>query len=364
MNSYLPAPNLPGIENNYVTNVPYSYNGNSYDARVDQNFTEQTKLFAKMATSKYLVQQDGTLGNVISDSESGNDYTVTAIVNLTHGFSPTLLTELRLGYNRYRTNVNGIDTATLTNQKLGIANPNPDAISTNGFANVDINGMPELGNTPVYYPLVNTDNLFDVVDSWSKLLKNHVLKWGVEIHRNRMDRFQPQGLNYGPRGLFDFNPGTTQLKGGPGLGPYGSFANSFAAYLLGATDETGRTYQTVTPTNRQTQVAGFLQDTYHVTPKLTLDLGLRYDFYSPIVPRYKGGASNYDPSDDTLLVAGIGKVDLASGVNSQYLIQPRLGFAYRVDDKTVVRGGYAISGWTGRFGFTGGTLSISVSRRI
>ena len=46
--------------------------------------------------------------------------------------------------------------------------------------------MPELGSTQVYYPLVNTDNLFDVVDSWSKSLSKHTVKWGVEIHRNRI----------------------------------------------------------------------------------------------------------------------------------------------------------------------------------
>ncbi len=257
LDQYIPKPNLPGLLNNYVTNVPYPYNGNSYDARVDYNFSEQTKLFAKMATSHYADSQGGVLGNVVSDSDAAKDYTITGIVNLTHGFGPTLLTELRLGYNRYRTDVNGIDTKTITNSTLGIANPNPDAISTNGFANIDINGMPELGNTQYYYPLVNTDNLFEVVDTWSKLFRNHQLKWGGEVHRNRMDRFQPQGANLGPRGLFYFNPGTTQLNGGSaGLGPYGSFVNSFAAYLLGATDQTSRTYQTVTPTNRQTQVSG------------------------------------------------------------------------------------------------------------
>ena len=357
LNSYLPKPNLPGIVNNYVVNVPYSYDGNNYNARVDHNFTALTKLSAEFATSHYSVQQNGVLGNAVSTSESAKDYTVTGIVNLTHGFSPTLLTELRVGYNRYRTDVNGIDSTTITNAKLGIANPNPDPISSNGFADIDISGMPELGTTPVYYPLVNTDNLFDVVDTWSKLLKSHTLKWGAEVHRDRMDRFQPQGLNDGPRGLFVFNPGTTQLNGGPGLGPYGSFANSFAAYLLGATDRTGRTYQTVTPTNRQTQFSGFLQDTYQVTRKLTLDLGIRYDFYSPIVPRYKGGASNYDPATNTLLVAGVGDVDLATGVKAQNLIEPRVGFAYRLGEKSVIRGGYAVSGWTGRFGFTGGSLS-------
>jgi outer membrane receptor protein involved in Fe transport len=358
LNSYLPKPNLPGIQQTYVSNVPSPYDGNSYDARVDHNFSEQTKIFAKMATSHYSVSQGGVFGDTVSDAVGAKDYTVTAIVNLTHGFSPTLLTELRLGYNRYRTNVNGIDTTTITNQKLGIANPNPDTISSTGFANVDVNGMPELGNTQVYYPLVNTDNLFDVVDSWSKSLLKHTLKWGVEIHRNRMDRFQPQGLNLGPRGLFTFNPGTTELNGGTaGLGLYGSYLNSLAAYLIGATDQTSRTYQTVTPTNRQTQVAGYLQDTYQVSRKLTLDLGLRYDFYSPITPRYKGGASNYDPTTNTLLIAGYGDVDLATGVNSQSIVQPRVGFAYRIGSKSVLRGGYAISGWTGRFGFTGGTLS-------
>jgi hypothetical protein len=357
LNAYLPAPNLPGILNNYVSNQPYSYDGNSYDARVDHNFTEQTKLFGKFATSHYNVTQAGVLGNAIGESLAAKDYTVTAIANFTHGFSPTLLTELRVGYNRYRTNVNGVDRTTVTNQKLGIANPNPDGISTDGFANVAIGGMPELGNAQVFYPLVNTDNLMTLVDTWSKSLRNHTLKWGAEVHRNRMDRFQPQGLNYGPRGLFRFNPGTTQLQGGPGLGPFGSFVNSFASYLLGAPDQTSRTYQTVTPTNRQTQVAGFIQDIYRLTPELTLDLGVRYEWYSAVKPRYKGGASNYDPIANTLLIAGYGDVDLATGVPSQSSVQPRVGFAYRAGSKTVLRGGYALSSWVGRFGFTGGTLS-------
>lgn len=357
LDQYLPAPNLPGIENNYVANVPYSYDGNQYDARVDYNFTDQTKMFALMNTSHYQVQQNGVLGNQVSDSDIAHDYTVTGIVNVTHGFSPTLLTELRLGYNRYRTNVNGVDLNTITNAKLGIANPNPDPISSQGFANIDINGMPELGNTQYYYPLVNTDNLYQIVDTWSKTLTRHTLKWGGEVHRNQMDRFQPQGLDLGPRGLFYFNPGTTELNGGPGLGTYGSFINSFASYLIGATNQTSRTYMPITPTNRQWQIAGFVQDTYQVTSRLTLDLGIRLEYYSPVVPRYKGGASNFDPYTNTLLVAGYGNVGLATGVSSQFMPEPRVGFDYRLTDKSVLRGGYAISGWTGAYGFTGGTLS-------
>lgn len=352
-----PQANVAGLLNNFVTNIPYAYNGNSYDGRVDHYFTEQTKVFAKFNTSKYSVTQGAILGNEIGDGTVAKDYTVTASVNLTHGFSPTMLTELRLAYNRYRTNVQGIDTTTVTNDNLGIANPNPDSISSNGMANISIGGMPGIG-TPVYYPLVNTDNLFEAVDTWSKISGKHVFKWGAEVHRNRMDRFQPQGLNLGPRGLFQFTPGTTQLRGGPGLGAYGSFENAFPSFLLGAPDETSRTYMPITPTNRQTQVAGFIQDTYQITRRLTLDIGIRYEFYSPVTPRYKGGASNYNPADNTLLVAGYGGVDLATGVSPQTLnFAPRVGFAYRIGERTVVRGGYGISYWTGRFGFTGGTLS-------
>lgn len=354
---YLPAPNLPGFLNNYVTNLPSAYDGNSYDARVDHNFTDQTKIFAKFATSLYSVTQGGVLGTAIGDGTVAKDYTVTASVNLTHGFSPTLLTELRLGYNRYRTNVQGIDTTTVTNQKLGIADPTPDSISSNGMARIQINGLPGIG-TPVFYPLINTDNLFDVVDTWSKSSGKHVYKWGVEVHRNRMDRFQPQGLNLGPRGLFLFNPGTTQLRGGPGLGSFGSVYNSVAAFLLGATDQTSRTFMPITPTNRQTQIGAFVQDTYQIRRNLTFDLGLRYEYYSPVKPRYKGGASNYDPTTNSLQVAGYGNIDLATGVEGQGLnFAPRVGFAYRMGDKQVIRGGYGISYWTGRFGFTGGTLS-------
>jgi len=354
---YFPQPNLPGFLNNYVLNVPFSYSGNSYDARVDHNFSERTKVFAKMNTSRYEVVQGSVMPAAVGDGTTARDYTITGALNLTHGFNPSLLTELRFGYNRYRTNVQGTDMTTVTNAKLGIANPNPDPISTTGMGRINIAGMPAIG-TPVVYPLINTDNLFEVVDTWSKLTGKHVLKWGAEIHRNRMDRFQPQGLNFGPRGLFNFNPGTTQLNGGPGLGPYGSVVNSFAAFLIGATDQTGRTYMPITPTNRQTQFAAFLQDSYQVTRKLTLDVGLRYEYYSPVTPRYKGGASNYDPYTNTLLIAGYGDVNLATGVDAQALnMAPRFGFAYRLSNRQVVRGGYGISYWTGRFGFTGGTLS-------
>jgi hypothetical protein len=359
IDKYFPAPNQPGVTNNWATNIPYSYNADNYTARLDHSFTELTKMFGETNISRYVTQNPTYYPEPIGAGLSANDDNYTGIVNFTHGFGPGLLTELRLGYNLYATNVVDTDT-TLSNAEAGIGDPDPYPISEQGLAFMNIGSSPTIaiGGSP-YYPLKNRDNLFQVVNTWSKEVRNQSLKWGGEVHRDRMDRRQPQGLNGGPRGGFYFEPGTTQLNGGPGLGTYGAYVNGLAAYLLGTPQETSRTFMTQTPTNRQTQVALFFQDTYHATPKLVLDLGLRYEFYSSIKPKGKGGASNYDTENNSLLVAGYGSgsVNLANGVSSQSLVEPRIGFTYSVDNKSVVRGGFAMSGWAGRFGFTGGTLS-------
>jgi hypothetical protein len=354
---YIPAPNVSGaFTNNFNTNVPFLYDGNAFDGRVDHNLSDSTKIFGKMNYSRYNITQKAALSDVIGEGTLAKDYTITAIANFTHGFSPSLLTEARIGYNRYRTDVNGFDMTTVTNQSLGIANPNPDPISSIGMARIQINNMQGIG-TPVFYPLINTDNLFTYVNTWSKTFSLHTVKWGAEIHRNRMDRFQPQGLGGGPRGLFQFNPGTTSASGAA-LGQFGAFANSFAAFLIGAPDQTSRTYMPITPTNRQTQWFFFFQDTWQISRKLTLDLGLRYELYTTVKPRYAGGASNYDPSTNTLLVCGVGEISMGCNVEpDQNNFAPRIGIAYRLNDRSVIRSGFGISYWTGRFGFTGGTTS-------
>lgn len=356
LNSNLIPTNLPGQVNNVVGNVPFRYDGFNYDGRVDHVFNESNSIFVKYNYSPYKVGQEALLGRQIGDGVESIARTHTAIINYTRQWSPTFLMEARGGYNRYFTDVNGDGIDDPIGPSLGIANPNPDDISSRGLARFNIAGMPGLG-TPVFYPLINADNLFNFVNTWTKIQGRHTVKWGADLRRIRADRFQPQGLGFGPRGRFDYNPGTTALRGSP-LGPFGTLSNSFAAFLLGAPDATYRTFQTVTPTNRLTQAFFFVHDTFQVTSRLTLDLGVRYEAHTPVKPRYAGGASNYDPVTNRLLVAGIGDVDMATGVKfDANNWAPRVGFAYRPLDKTVIRGGYGISYYTGRFGFTGGTLS-------
>jgi hypothetical protein len=354
--TFLTAPNMPGYQNNFITNVGFLNDSDDIEGRVDHNFSERTAMFVKYSHVQYHLIQEAALGRTIGDGVVNDQAMNTTSLNLTHTFSASLFTEARFGFNRYNPVVNGIDMH-LKNSDLGIRNPNPDTISEGGMARIEISGMPGMG-TPVTRPLFNADDIFNWVNNWNKIISKHTIKWGVDIRRLRIDRFQPQGLNLGPRGLFNYNPGTTALKGGPALGPYGTFGNSFAAFLIGATDRTSRTYMPITPTNRQTEFFAFVHDTYQVTSRLTLDVGLRYELYTTVKPRYAGGASNYDPSTNSLLVAGIGGVGLSTNVDLDPRdFAPRFGFSYRATPKTVVRGGYGISYYTGRYGFTGGTLS-------
>jgi hypothetical protein len=352
----IPGTNQPGLVNNLVGNVPFRLNGWNYDGRVDHNFNEKNSIFVKYNYSPYDVAQAAILGPRVGEGVVSNVFTHTASVNYNRQWSPTLLMEARAGYNRYRAEVNGDNIDDPLARELPIANPNPDPISTRGIPRFNVTGMPGMG-PPVFYPLVNTDNLFNFVNTWSKFVGRHTVKFGADIRRIRADRFQPQGLNFGPRGRFDYNPGTTAIPG-QALGPFGDLGNSYAAFLLGATDATYRTFQTVTPTNRLTQAFFFVHDSWQLTNKLTLDLGVRYEVHTTVKPRYAGGASNYDIANNSLVVAGFGDIGLSTNVDFDgNNWAPRIGLAYRLNDKTVIRTGYGTSYYTGRFGFTGGTLS-------
>jgi hypothetical protein len=293
---------------------------------------------------------------VVGDSEYGKFRTYTGVINTVYAISPTLLTNFVAGYNRYSTNVLPATDAPL-NAQFGISDPTPNPISDVGLAIISVNGETSMGESTTY-PVVNTDNIFDFTNNWTKTVRTHTFKWGAEFRDLRLDRKQASGLGYGPRGTFAFNPGTTENNGGTQDPSSTAFAHSFAAFLLGATDTTSRTYLTATPTNRQKYFAEYFQDNWQASSRLSFNLGLRYEIFTPITPSKPGGASNYDPATNNLLIAGVGKVGMSTGVQTDYKdFGPRVGAAYRFTPKLVLRAGYAIGYYTGVSGFTGGSLS-------
>ena len=364
---YIPAPNtvVAGAAlytSNFLASAPTDYSSNGIDGRIDHNFNDKNKITVKFDSLPATVFAGG--GGVFAGTPVGQDlhsqgYTITAAVAYTHTFSPTLITEARVNLNRWVDHIFCNDT--VTNAQLGIIDPNPDHISTQSMAQVSM-GVGTYGDS-YECPTIDHDTVIPMSNTWTKSFGKHSLKWGGDFQRTRNDRYQAQGAGgVGPRGLFDFSDTTTEnylgSAGGSPLGAYGATVNTFASFLLGDPAEIARSQILLSPTVRQSHYDGYIQDAYKVTPKLTINFGVRFDFYEAVKVKYAGDASNYEPSTNSLLIAGYGNISLSDGVDSKPgYFAPRLGIAYSLGRKTALRAGYAISYWEQRFGWTGGSLN-------
>jgi hypothetical protein len=372
---YIPAPNIivagaPPLTLNYIFSAPTDYSSNGIDGRVDHNFNEKSKVSVKFDTlPNHVFEGQMYTGTGVGNDLSSHSYTLTGAIDYTYMFSTSLVMEARVNFNRWIANIKCTDT--VTSAQLGIANPNPDQISNQSMAAIQGIGIgaASLGQGSAGFgqgyecPTIDHDTVFPFSDTWTKSFGKHSLKWGGDFVRYRNDRFQVQGSGgFGGRGTFVFGPTITEnylgAAGGSPLGLYGSTVNAFADFMLGDPVETDRAQILLSPTMRQSHYDAFIQDAYKVTPKLTINFGVRYDFYEAAKVRYAGGASNYEPSTNSLLIAGYGNISLSDGVNSKPgYIGPRLGIAYSLGSKTAIRAGYGISYWEQRFGWTGGTLN-------
>jgi len=243
-----------------------------------------------------------------------------------------------VGVNRHRNDANNSDLDTTASADIGIPGINISPL-TGGLTTVNVDGF---SNPLVGYsaslPWRKAETSFNFVSNWTKIVGNHTVKWGADVRRMRDDNFQNQ--TFGPRGVFHFTAGPTALNGNPNT----SFANAFASFLLDEPNSIGRDLSDFFPAARQTAAFTYLQDKWQVLPKLTIDIGLRHELWLPPTPRFPAGFSNYDPNTNTLLVGGIGNVPMNLGRKTYWTeFAPRLGVAYRLNEKTVVRAGYGIS---------------------
>ena len=117
-----------------------------------------------------------------------------------------------------------------------------------------------------------------------------------------------------------------------------------ASFLLDVPSYIGRDLNTYFPALRPWEFFGFGGDKWQVSPKLTLDIGLRWEFYPPAKPAFPGGFANYDPTTNNLVMAGIGGNPYDMGLKTHYnYFAPRVGLAYRLTEKTVIRAGFGTS---------------------
>lgn len=346
--AFLPPPTAAGNTNNYFALLPFHKDTDFVDAKVDANLTDKDRLSARFSYQRPSVLQAPIFGIAGGPAQgnfegTGIQNTYSTGLNYNRFFSSTLVAEFRVGVAWYHNEAHNTDFGTNTSESLGIPGVNLDKTITSGIVGITINGgfsNPLIGFS-ASLPWVRSETNIDFANTWTKILGNHTVKFGVDLRRVRDALLQEQ--TFSPRGLYTFNDGQTALNTGSGA-TVTSFGNNFASFLLDVPGQAGRDLATFFPNYRATQFFAFVQDKWLVTPKLSADIGVRWEFYPPATPAATGGFSNYNPTNNTLVVSGIGGNPNDLGIATHYkYFAPRLGLAYRLTESTVLRAGFGIS---------------------
>jgi Carboxypeptidase regulatory-like domain len=349
----LPAPNanlgtnLTAPTNNFSINLPFQKTTTRYDIKVDYQLTPKDHLSGRYNRQDVNIFQEpafGAAGGGAAQSAfagTGKSGIYSTGINYDRAFSGTLLTEARIGVANYGNSATPSGYGTNYATQAGIPGVNISQF-TSGQVGILMQDFTNSTSTPLIgysasLPWIRAETNIDGVNHWTKIIRNHTVKFGVDIRRIHDDLLQDQ--TFSPRGAITFAENNTSQ-----LGASTNVANEIASFLLDVPSQVGRDINTFFPAYRQWWFFAFAGDKWQVTPKLTVDLGLRWEFYPPATPKSAGGFSNYDPTTNSLVIAGIGSNPSNLGLQTRYsYFAPRFGLAYRASEQTVIRGGFGIS---------------------
>jgi Carboxypeptidase regulatory-like domain/TonB dependent receptor len=331
-----PAPNLLNSPTgfNYISNPVNRNNQDAFDVKLDQTFVHDS-MFALVSFGNV----DAHVPDPFPGEAGGGQFTgninnksLLAGISDVHTFSPTRINELKLGYTRYLVDAVPFFTGQAIATQLGIPGI---------YENSEIGGLPGLYIPPLgfsgtslqnslgngdWFPEHLHENNYQLLDAFTLVEGKHSFKMGGDLRRRMHGFFQTQNTH----GDFYF---TGQYTG-----------NALADFLLGYPFGSAETGQTGLFGMRWWEFGSYFMDDWRVSPKLTLNLGVRYDIYTPEVEEYNRLA-NFDFSTGEFVQPGVTPDTSRSGdvVTNYHNFSPRIGFAYTPwNSKTAVHGGYGI----------------------
>jgi hypothetical protein len=345
LQSFYPLPNVPGAGtlNNYFASGGPILDRNYFDAKINFNASEREAIWGKYgrmwatAGGQPVFGIAGGPGLGGSDPGIGDTLIQVGTIGHTHTFNAHLILDGVLGYERQGQQVIPSDFGTNYGLEFGIPNTNGPDIRQSGFPN--IGGFSYTGfGVPNWMPVTRVEESWTHSDNVTYTHGAHELRFGFDLVRHHLNHWQPE-IGNGPRGYLGFGGGPTALSGGPAPNQY----NSYATFLLGLDTTTDKSLQYILSTGREWQFGWYVRDRWQISRNLTLSLGLRYEFY-PLMTRAGTGIEQYDPASNLVYLGGRGQTPGNAGITvSHKLFAPRVGLAWRVDEKTVVRAGYGIN---------------------
>jgi hypothetical protein len=345
----IPAPNLPGIPlggTNYEKPYVREKRTNQYDIKITNQMTANDNLSVRYSYQNPTTFDPATFGiwgGIKGFAGYGTNPTHNAAANYNKAWSSTLIQEVRVGMSYYHNEAISEADGQNTSEEVGISGINLNRFSS-GITTIDVAGYNgTLVGFSASLPWDRSERTWTIATTATKLWGNHTLKIGGDLRYNRDYLLQVQD-NGGPRGIFRFRGATTAIPSDTAA--QNGFANAFAAFLLDTPQSLGRDLITdVEPGTRHWAVFSYIHDKWQIGRDITIDLGLRHEYYTPLVGLTgRGGLSNYDPTNNTLRVSGYSQVPDNLGVQSYWgNFNPRTGVSWRLTDKTVFRAGYGVS---------------------
>jgi Carboxypeptidase regulatory-like domain len=378
-----PNTNQPFANGNFPQNDYYALtagtlNTDQGDGRVDYRIDDKNSLFGSISwsnTAKGSVPPfQGALDGANFYGTSEQDLGRNAQLGYTRIWSPTILSETRIGFSRLVTARTQANADTDEFKAIGIGGYDPTTALNGGLPQIGLGRYSQVGAND-WLPTKEYSNVWDFIQNVSINKGVHAMKFGAEFRPIQFPFFQ---VPY-PHGEMNFARTETAFpsNGTDVGGQNGTFSadtgDEIASFLLGAIDN-GQISTTNFISSTRKAYAFYAQDDWKVTPKLTLQLGVRYELWSPIGEQW-GRQSNFDYNTLTLQIpsgpnqnaplppnfntpytfdgvtypALFPNVSVSRGQVSQYLIPwdkmdigPRIGFAWNLLDKTVIRAAYGI----------------------
>lgn len=356
----IPAPNTAGTRNaatgqainNYLINPATLRQDNQFDLKIDQALSDSNRFFVRYSFSKTHRLQPATLphgdAGFTFGAGDGNIKAHSFAFNDTHTFNPRWLNEVRVGYSYIAFLNSSIDYGANLANAVGIPGVNLNQV-TSAMTQIQFEqgGSRHLGANGNQPLITNLGNL-QIFDNVTHIRGRHTFKAGGSVTFRSREVLNADNIV----GQFFFSQNQTSNCAGKATGCTVNASTGFdvASFLLGTARRKNRSLFSDKPyLEKRPEWAAYVQDDFRVTPKLTLNLGLRWDVFVPWVEK-NNLQSNYDPSTGMFVVASDDAV--INGVHvGRYLqtyakddVGPRFGFAYDVsgNGRTTIRGGLGV----------------------
>jgi len=373
-----PAPTNGSLFSNFANSPALFEHRNSFDTRLDINFNEKNQLFYRFSLVDDPQFIPGIFGGIADGGgfQQGNQTALAqqSALSYTHTFSPTLINVVRAGLNYLHTTRVSPSANDLTDipSTFGIQDI-PQLHENGGLPAFGISGLQTLGSN-AFLPSDEVTSTFQLTDDVTKILGKHTFKMGFEWQHVKFSTLQPPWS----RGEFDYNGDYTDIpnsnQGNTGrvqflLTPTASTVPGGVPFLGGATDI--RASNIAETDNGKNYWGGYLNDDWKITNKLTVNLGLRYDFFGLVYEHHHNQANfipagsgpftaptylipegpnsgNLSPSflaltaADGINVVVSNKYGAGLGNSQTTNFAPRIGFAYQLNPKLVIRGGWGM----------------------